>query len=73
MSVITDNYVQIFQLMTIKSAMDLERLGMRHSSGKSAHSLAKNILGIKGNRQKIYNEFCKYLAEAKGKVPPKQG
>jgi hypothetical protein len=51
--------------MTIKSAMDLERLGMRRSKGGSAHSVAKKILGIKGSKQTVYTEFCKYLEEVK--------
>lgn len=56
---------EAMRLMTIKSAMDLERLGMKHSTGRSAHELAKKILGIKGNKEKIYTEFCRYLNEVK--------
>jgi hypothetical protein len=45
--------------------MDLERLGMKHSKGVSAHKVAKQILGVKGNKDKVYTEFCKYLAEVR--------
>lgn len=63
--IIQGDQVMLFQLMTIKSAMDLERLGMRRSKGGSAHSVAKKILGIKGSKQTVYTEFCKYLEEVK--------
>ncbi len=62
---ITGNQIAVFQLLAIKSAMDLERLGMKHSKGVSAHKVAKQILGVKGNKEKIYTEFCKYLAEVR--------
>lgn len=65
MPVIQGQQVHIFQLLSIKSAMELEQKGMKHSSGKSAHSLAKRILGISGSREKVYAEFCKYLDEVK--------
>lgn len=74
--VITGDNVNKFRLLAIKSAMDMERVGLK-SKGRSAHSIAAQILGIKGNRQKIYEAYCTYLIEVgvlgKGKVPPNRG
>lgn len=65
--------VHMFHLLQIKHAMRLEQLGMKHSSGKSAHALAKKILGLKGSNDKVYAEFCKYLEEVKKGNPAQQG
>lgn len=65
--------MHMFHMLQIKHAMRLEQLGMKHSSGKSAHALAKRILGIKGNKQKVYEEFCKYVESMKTMSSDQQG
>lgn len=65
--------IHMFHLLQIKHAMRLEQLGMTHSSGRSAHALAKKILGIKGSKEKVYAEFCKYIHDVQKGNPAQQG
>ena len=53
---------QIFHMMQLKAAIDMENLGMRHSSGRSAAAHAKRIYKIKGNRAKVL-KFLKDMIE----------
>lgn len=74
--VIVGEDINKFRLLAIKSAMDLERAGLK-SRGRSAHSVAAQILGIKAKREAVYEAYCTYLVEigliGKGKVPPNRG
>lgn len=40
---------KIFQLLAVKSALKLESLGMKHSSGKSIRKMWALELGLKAN------------------------
>jgi len=53
---------QIFHLMQLKGAIDMENLGMRHSSGRSACAHAKRVYKLKGNRVVIL-KFLKDMIE----------
>lgn len=64
--------VKLFHMAQIKYAMKMEMLGMRHSSGKSAFTLAKQILGEKGSREKIYKMFCAYYDELRKSSPQEE-
>lgn len=52
----TSDGIAFFQLATLKSALKLELLGMRHSRG-SALKVAKRM-GYKGNRETVYKAVC---------------
>ncbi len=41
--------VSIFQLIQFKAAIKLEKLGMKHSSGRSVSAHAKKLLGLPRN------------------------
>jgi hypothetical protein len=49
----TPDGIRYFQLAQWKYAIQLESLGMRHSSGRSVTAHAKRQLGIRGNRDKV--------------------
>lgn len=49
--------IRRFQLITVRAAMRLELAGMTHSGG-SVIARWKKHLGLKGNRQKVYDQFC---------------
>lgn len=45
-TLITGDHIPIAQLLVLKSAVRLEGLGMKHSSGKSMRRHAARLLGI---------------------------
>tara|TARA_R100000808_G_scaffold11642_1_gene29694 strand:+ start:1731 stop:1997 length:267 start_codon:yes stop_codon:yes gene_type:complete len=48
--------VDIWQLLTLRSAIKLEIAGMSHSRG-SAYAQAKRTYGIKGNKRKVLDQL----------------
>jgi hypothetical protein len=56
--------VPMFQLMQWKYAIKLEMQGMKNSRG-SVYAHAKRVLGIKGNRQKVYDYICETIEDLK--------
>jgi len=48
--------VDIWQLLTLRSALKLEIAGMSHSRG-SAYAHAKRTYGIKGNKRKVLDQL----------------
>ena len=49
----TGKGVDYFILCSQISAIKLEALGMRHSSGRSVTAHCKRVYGLKGNRDKV--------------------
>ena len=45
-----------FRLKTMLSALKLETLGMKRR-GKSVYSIIKQEFNLKGNKQKVYEQF----------------
>lgn len=65
MTTITNNKpLEGFHLLQLKHALALELKGLKHSRG-SAYAYVKRHLGLKGNRQKVYNQLCDLCAEDK--------
>ncbi len=62
---ILDNPNQIahFRLLTLRQMLKLEMLGMKHSSGKSAYAMIKRELGLKGNKQKVFEQLSEILGK----------
>lgn len=56
-----------FHLAQLKGAIQLEELGMRHSSGRSSYAFAKRTYGFSGTRkmviEQIKTEMAKILAK----------
>jgi hypothetical protein len=48
----TPESIALFRLATLRTALKLELLGMKHSSGKSAYSTLKGM-GYKGTRAEV--------------------
>jgi|APCry1669188970_1035186.scaffolds.fasta_scaffold02710_1 hypothetical protein len=59
---ILDNPEQIaaFRLLTLRSMLKLEILGMTRR-GRSAYSIIKEELGLKGNKTRVYNQLSAML------------
>ena len=62
MIVVLDNAEQIaeFRLRTLHKMLKLEIAGMTRR-GQSAYSIIKQETGLKGSRQKIYDELSEYF------------
>jgi len=62
-SVVVDNPGARWHLLSLKHAIRLEGLGMRHSSGRSALKHAKDVYGLKGNREAVLKQIDDLLEE----------
>lgn len=47
----------MFRMYTIKSALSLEVMGMKHSRG-SVYAMVKRDFNLKGTKKKVYEQFC---------------
>lgn len=52
-----------WHLLTLRSAIKMEGLGLRHSSGRSALKHAKDTYGLKGNREAVLAQIDALLQE----------
>ena len=50
------NNVDLYRLCTLKSALKLEILGMKRR-GQSVYSIIKNEFDLKGNKQRVFEQF----------------
>jgi len=62
MTIVLDNAEQIaqFRLNTLHKMLKLEILGMTRR-GQSAYSIIKQETGLKGSKQKVYDQLTKIL------------
>ena len=63
----TPTQIEAFRLRTLLKGLKLETLGMQMSRGRSCYSIIKEDFSIKGNKQKVYDQF-KTLLEDGGLV-----
>ena len=61
----TPDAISFFQMRTQLSALKLEILGMRHSSGKSVYAHIKRTYGLKGTKQSVYEQFAALVDAAR--------
>lgn len=64
--VFVGNSVKLFQLMALRSALQLECKGLKRR-GRSAYSIAKEVTGVKGNKEKVLAAMTKLVEEEKAK------
>ena len=58
--------VEFYRLLTLRSALKLEILGMSRR-GQSVYALIKKEFGFKGNKQKVYDQIDKLIQKLKEK------
>jgi len=61
--VFTGTQIKDVRFLVLKSALKLEILGM-HRRGPSAYSIIKKELGLKGSKQKVYDQLCNLIKGA---------
>ena len=59
----TPEAINFFQLAARKGALGLECKGMTRR-GQSAYSICKQVYGLKGNKQKVYEQMCELVEAA---------
>ena len=59
----TPTQIEAFRLRTLLKGLKLETLGMQMSRGRSCYSIIKEDFSIKGNKQKVYDQFKTLLEE----------
>lgn len=52
--------IQFARMLTLKHALHLETMGMSRR-GRSVYSIVKEEFGLKGSKQKVYDQFCKMV------------
>lgn len=57
--------IEMFQLLRLRSALGLELLGMKHSKG-SVYAHIKRHYGLKGNKQRVWDQFNTLIIERGG-------
>ena len=58
----TRSQIDAFRLLTLRGALRLEVMGMKRH-GRSVYSIVKEEFALKGNKQKVFDQFTEILQE----------
>ena len=58
--------IELYRLITLKYALKLELKGMKRK-GRTAYSLIKQEFNLKGNKQKVYDQFTTIINKRSNK------
>jgi anion-transporting ArsA/GET3 family ATPase len=58
----TPEQIATFRLLTLRQMLKLEMLGMTRR-GRSAYSIIKQELGLKGSKQSVFNQLSELLGK----------
>lgn len=53
----TPQQIEMFRYKTLLRGLRLETQGLQMSRGRSCYSIIKNEFGLKGSKQKVYDQF----------------
>ena len=56
--------IDLYRLLSLRAALRLEVVGLK-GRGKSAYSIAKQELGVKGNKQKVLDQVNQMIQSMK--------
>ena len=56
--------INLYRVMALEKMLKLELMGMKHSRG-SVFAVVKSEYGLKGNKQKVYDQFKEIVEKAK--------
>jgi len=62
--------IELYALLSLRAALRLEVVGLK-GRGKSAYAIAKQELGVKGNKQKVLdqvNQMIQSMKEQQGEA-----
>ena len=61
----TPEDINMFRMLSLKGALGLEVKGMRISRGRSVYSIVKEEFGLKGNKQRVLEQFTAIVEQMK--------
>jgi len=53
----TKEGIELYRLLALKYRLKMELSGMKFRDG-STYAMVKKEFGLKGNKQKVYDQFC---------------
>jgi hypothetical protein len=56
---------ELFNMLAQKQALKLELKGLKFSRG-SVYAHIKRTYGLRGNKERVYTQFCELCEKAKG-------
>jgi hypothetical protein len=56
--------IGLYRIMALEKMLKLELMGIKHSRG-SVYAVVKKEFGLKGNKQKVYEQYKEIVAKAK--------
>lgn len=62
---VTGKGIDIYRMITLLSAMRIELHGMCIARGYSAYATIKREFGLKGSKQKVFDQFSTLVEQAK--------
>ena len=62
----TPEEIDMFRIITLRSALKLELKGIQMTRGRTAYSMVKEEFNLKGSKQKVYDQFNALIEYAKG-------
>ena len=57
--------IELYHLLVLRKALELEMKGLRMSRGRTAYSAIKHMFNIKGSRQKVLDTFNEIIETTK--------
>lgn len=57
--------IMVYNMARLRTALKLEIAGMRVSRGQTAYAMIKERFGLKGSKQKVYDQFSAMVEEYK--------
>ena len=60
----TPEHIELYRILSLRSALKLECLGMKRR-GQSAYSIVKSEFGFKGNKKSVLAQLEQIIEEAK--------
>jgi len=60
----TGNDIRFVYLAARKGALKLELVGLK-KRGRTAYSICKEVYGLKGNRESVYEQMCELVNKVK--------
>jgi len=61
----TPEDINMFRMLSLKGALSLEVKGMKRR-GRSVYSIVKEEFGLKGNKQRVLEQFTAIVEKMKG-------
>ena len=61
----TPQKIDLYQMLVLRKALELEIKGIRMSRGRTAYSAIKHLFNIKGSRQKVLDTFNEIIEATK--------